>query len=61
MDELEIFLSDLTLEAQTRILKFLKIKTAQEGNFDVFPLFVLTQAQVVSMKSVKSSESQTKA
>ena len=39
--ELEIFLSDLTLEAQTRVLRFLGIKTAEEANLDVFPLFVL--------------------
>ena len=40
-DELEIFLSDLTPEAQLRVQKFLGIKTAVEDNFDVFPLFVL--------------------
>jgi hypothetical protein len=39
--ELEIFLSGLTPEVQARVLRFLKIKTAKEANFDVFPLFVL--------------------
>jgi hypothetical protein len=40
-DELEIFLSDLTPEAQTRVKKFLKIKDSPEANLAVFPLFVL--------------------
>jgi len=39
-DEIEIFFSDLTLEAQMRILKFLKVKTAKDANLDVFPLFI---------------------
>jgi hypothetical protein len=40
-DELEIFLSDLTPEAQKKVLEFLGIKAAQDSNLDVFPLFVL--------------------
>jgi hypothetical protein len=44
-DELELFLSDLTPEAQTRVLRFLRIKTAAEANLDVFPLFVLPRPE----------------
>ena len=40
-DGLEIFLGDLTAEAKKKVLRFLKIKTAEEANLDVFPLFVL--------------------
>ena len=40
-NELEIFLSDLTPEAQTRVKKFFGIKIAKEANLDIFPLFVL--------------------
>jgi hypothetical protein len=40
--ELEIFLSDLKPEAQKKVLQFLGIKTPQEANLDVFPLFGLT-------------------
>jgi len=36
--ELEIYLSDLTPEAQKRVLAFLGIKTAEEGNLDVYPI-----------------------
>jgi hypothetical protein len=41
--ELEIFLSDLTPEAQAKVKRFLGIKTAEEANLDVFPLFVLAK------------------
>ena len=44
-DELEIFLRDLTPEAQTRVLRLLRIKTAEEANLDVFPLFVLSKPE----------------
>jgi hypothetical protein len=40
-DELEIYLRDLTPEAHTKVLKFLRINLAKESNLDVFPLFVL--------------------
>jgi hypothetical protein len=44
-DELEIFLGDLTPEAQKRVMKFLKIKAVEEANLDVFPLFVLPKPE----------------
>ena len=44
--ELEIFLSDLTPEAQDRVLKFLRIKVAEELNLDVLLLFVLPKSPI---------------
>lgn len=44
-NELEIYLGDLSLEAQEKVLKFLKIKRAEEANLDVFPLFVLPKPE----------------
>jgi len=39
-DELQIYLSDFTLEVQNKIKQFLGIKSAQELNLDTFPLFL---------------------
>ena len=39
----EVFISDLTPEAQTRVLDALGIATAEEGNYDVFPLFTVEE------------------
>ncbi len=44
-DELEIFLSDLAPEAQTRVLRFLRIKGTEELNLDMFPKFVLPKPE----------------
>ena len=44
-DELEIFLSDLMPAAQKKVLAFLGIKTPEESNLDVFPLFVLPKPE----------------
>jgi hypothetical protein len=41
----EVFLSDLTPEAQARVLAFLGIKAAEESNLDVFPLFVMPKPE----------------
>lgn len=41
MAEPEIFLGDLTPEAQTRVLRIIGIKIASEANLDIFPLFIL--------------------
>jgi hypothetical protein len=35
--------SDLTPEAQARVLQFLGIKAAKDLNLDVFPLSILTK------------------
>jgi hypothetical protein len=43
--ELEIFLSDLTPEAQKKVLRFLRVKIAEEDNLDTFPLFVLPKPE----------------
>jgi hypothetical protein len=45
MEELPIYLSDLTPEAQKKILQFLKVKAPEEANLDVFPLFVLPKPE----------------
>ena len=44
-DELQIYLSDFTVEAQKKIKRFLGIKTAEESNLDTFPLFVLPEPE----------------
>ena len=42
---MEIYFSDLNEEAQKELLKLYGIKTPQEGNFDVVPLFVLVEPE----------------
>jgi hypothetical protein len=44
-DELPIYLSDFTVEAQQKIKLFLGIKTAEELNLDTFPLFLLPKPE----------------
>jgi hypothetical protein len=44
-DELEIFLSDLTPQAQKKVLEFLGIKAVEESNLNVFPLFILPKPE----------------
>jgi hypothetical protein len=44
-DELQIYLSDFTVEAQRKIKLFLGIKTAEELNLDTFPLFLLPKPE----------------
>ena len=44
-DELQIYLSDFTVEAQRKIKLFLGIKTAGELNLDTFPLFLLPKLE----------------
>jgi hypothetical protein len=44
-EELEIYFHDLTPEAQKKVLAFLGIKTSEESNLDVFPLFVLPKPE----------------
>jgi hypothetical protein len=43
-DELQIYLSDFTVEAQRKIKTFLGIKSAKELNLDTFPLFILPKS-----------------
>jgi hypothetical protein len=42
MNEMDIFITDLTPEAQRMVLDFLGLPSPEEGNYDVFPLFSLT-------------------
>ena len=39
--EIEISLEDLKPEIQEKVLEELGIKSASEGNYDVFPLFTV--------------------
>ena len=38
-------LDDLKPEVQKRVLRELGLKSAKDGNYDVFPLFTLVSAQ----------------
>ena len=38
---LEIYLSDLTPEKQAEVLRFYDYASAEDGNFDQFPLFTV--------------------
>jgi hypothetical protein len=44
-DELPIYLEDLWPKAQKKVLEFLGIKTPQEANLDVLPLFMLPKPE----------------
>lgn len=39
--EIDIYLDDLKPEVQKRVLRELGLKSAKDGNYDVFPLFTL--------------------
>ena len=39
--ENEIYLEDVEPESQEKVLEELGIKSASEGNYDVFPLFTV--------------------
>ena len=41
MAELRIFLRDLKEDAQKRVLEFEGLETAEDGNYDIVPLFIL--------------------
>ena len=41
MAELRIFLRDLKKDAQKRVLEFEGLETAEDGNYDIVPLFIL--------------------
>jgi len=41
MDRLEIYLSNLSVEAQGRVLNFYGLDNFEDGNSDLFILFVL--------------------
>jgi hypothetical protein len=44
-EELEIYLSNLKPEVQERVLRFLGLKSAKDGNLDVFPLAVVPKPE----------------
>lgn len=41
MAELRIFLRDLKEDAQKEVLEFEGLETAEDGNYDIVPLFIL--------------------
>jgi len=41
MANLEIFLRDLNKNAQKEVLDFEGLETAEDGNYDIVPLFIL--------------------
>jgi len=45
MSEMELYLSDLKPEAQRRVLKFLGLKSPEEGNLDVFPIAIIPKPE----------------
>ena len=38
---MEIYFKDLNEQTQKRFLEFRKLDNAKDGNYDVFPIFVL--------------------
>ena len=43
-DVFQVFFKDLTPEAQGEYLRFSNLKTPEEGNLDVYPIFVLEKS-----------------
>jgi len=51
---MEIWFSDLREEAQKKVLEALGLKSPEEGNLDVIPLFVLeTEAETETLSRCK--------
>jgi len=48
VDEFELYLDDLKPAVRKRLLKFLGLKSAEEGNLDVFPLVVIPKPEPAS-------------
>lgn len=44
-DEFELYLSDLTDNAQKEVLEFLWVSVGTEGNYDVVPLTILQKPE----------------
>jgi len=45
MEDLEIYFSDLTPEAQKKVLEFYRISSPEEANLDVMPLAVIPEPE----------------
>jgi hypothetical protein len=50
MSEMELYLRDLKPEAQRRVLRFLGLKSPEEGNLDVFPIATIPKPDDVLLK-----------
>lgn len=57
--EIDIYLDDLKPEVQKRVLRELGLKSAKDGNYDVFPLFTLGSAQMGLTNDQDISEDRT--
>lgn len=57
--EIDIYLDDLKLEVQKRVLRELGLKSAKDGNYDVFPLFTLVVLRRVMTNDQDISEDRT--
>ena len=44
-EELEIYFDDLTEETKKKVLKFLCLKSAEEGNLDILPLTTIPKPE----------------
>jgi hypothetical protein len=54
MSEMELYLRDLKPEAQRRVLRFLGLKSPEDGNLDVFPIATIPKPDdVLSKKEVR--------
>lgn len=45
MKELEIYFSDLTEDAQKKVLKFMGLEKPSDGNYEYNPIFVLPKPE----------------
>lgn len=45
---MEIMLNDLRSEKQAEVLSFLGLSSPKEGNYDVIPLFIITDIQLIN-------------
>lgn len=43
--EFELYLDDLKPEKQKELLKFYNVETAEEGNYDVIPIVILSDLE----------------
>lgn len=45
---MEIMLDDLKTEKKAEVLEFLGLSSPKEGNYDVVPLFIITDIQTIN-------------
>jgi hypothetical protein len=52
-EEFEIYLSDLKPKARNRVLEFLGLNSAEEGNLDVLPLTTIPKPEIEDANNVE--------